>query len=182
MPKRKKGSSRRGTPHSLLGQLQNFRFLAIVIAAASALCIFEANNSTLPDETDAINPSWVLDPRNNFPDVLMELYPNRSKPRYWRGFQAALCLDFGYDVSPVCEKFRHRNMNDVRQEFARAIANGEKSNEKLFYNYAHVLLMLGESEEKVNEAIRAWRLNYPHSSLKDPRLAFQKAHDAATNR
>lgn len=165
-PKPKKASE---PPPNPFGQwIREYRFLAYVVAVTMALAVYEVNSGRRIEPSSDIKPESILNYKRNMPDVLTELYPERNGTHYWVGYQAALCMDRGF-TRQVCRKFPHQNINDVREEFERALATGEKSNEELLLNYADILVQLGESEDEINKAIRNWRINFPHSKNPTPR-------------
>lgn len=84
-----------------------------------------------------------------------EIYPERPRSESYKGLAALLT---------------EKNPQKAKEHFEAALATGFKSDEQLLYFYARTLVLLKEDPEKINAAVRNWRVNYPKSSLPDPRM------------
>ena len=87
-------------------------------------------------------------------DVLFELYPEAPMFAYFDGVDSANRGDFA----------------QAKADYERALASGTKYHEKLLYDYAANLVMLKAPPEAIDQAVKEWRWNFPHSTLRDPRI------------
>jgi len=85
-----------------------------------------------------------------------EIYPERPRSEAYKGLAALL---------------NDKNPQKAREHFEAALATGFKADEQLLYYYAQTLVLLKEDPEKINAAVRNWKVNYPRSTLPDPRTA-----------
>lgn len=159
--------------------LREYRFLAVIYSLAAVAGFFEITGLDTKYEPGLAQPEWFLDPECNLSDVAAELYPDRVGTKYYRGYQAAMCYFEGPYKSPVCNQFRRGDLTEVCALMEQALATGDKSNEQLFYYYAGLLLRTDASPEKISEAIRAWRVNFPKSGLPDPRVLYQQMQESS---
>ena len=114
-------------------------------------------------------PASLLDGEYSVAEVYAELYPKRTSSYYFRALQAHLCSRPPHRRKPECRKGAETRAATMRALLARAVDAGNRSNEKVIYNYALVLIAEGAPAEEIDASIRRWRLDHPYSSLPDPR-------------
>lgn len=140
----------------------------VAILGFAGLGLHEARTPGLGSMQEAHAPASLLNPERNLADVYNELYPERSASQYFRALQASLCGE-DRQSSPVCRRFERDTPAAMRDLLAKAVAAGNRSNEKIVYNYARALIFTGAPEGEVEAAIRRWQIDHPYSDLPDPR-------------
>jgi hypothetical protein len=149
--------------------LREYRFLAVILALALPLGIYEAFSADLPQSNSDVPAEWLLDSRRNLAQTLVELYPDRSQGYLLRAYQAGMCWDRGFQPE-VCAAFSYHDLRDVRTALQEAIEHGGAADqEQLFHFYAFTLAQFDEPPEVLDEAVRLWRKHYPYSTKPDPR-------------
>lgn len=148
--------------------LREYRFLAVILALSLPLGLYESIRGDLPTSNAEVRREWLFDTRVDLASTLVELYPNRSLGHFFRGYQASMCWDTGFDHE-VCQQFANKDPRDIRIALEEAIRHGATNEEELLHFYAFVLVQLGESPEIIDDAVRRWRTNYPYSTKPDPR-------------
>ena len=165
MSKPKKDSE--SLPNPIPQWIREYRFLTVVVALTLVLAVIELNSSDSAVSKDVIKPDWVLNHKHNLPDVFSDLYPERSGTHYWNGLQAAACFDRDF-TRKVCEKFDKQDDQAIRKQFEQSLASDSKSNEDLLRSYVQVLVQMEASQDDIDDAVRNWRKNFPHSKYPVP--------------
>ena len=181
MPKPKKASSRpashegaSGAPspapwgRRLLTAIARHRVLAAVYLVMAVSAGYEITHKEIKEISKR---QLYLDPDRNLADISAELYPNRSYSHLSRAYQAIMCEQLGFTTSPVCDQFEPGDYEAIRLELEKALAAGDKSRELMYWTYIQALLRQDEDPDKVAEAVRTWRVNFPFSKKQDPRIA-----------
>jgi hypothetical protein len=113
--------------------------------------------------TDEKDYAWELEKRNTFQNYgvtlsrsMQELYPDNADTIYLQGLQHALARN---DFLTGC------------QYFMEAYDSGVSHNEDLFYYVIDCLERQQAEPEMLQQAVTAWRRNYPHSR-KELKLRF----------
>ena len=96
--------------------------------------------------------------------ALLIRFPERPENLYVRALYAVELQQFG----------------QARQLFEQAMSQRWYTNEGFLYNYALLLIRLGESEAEVDRAAELWRKHYPHSKNPDPRGTARGVESAAS--
>lgn len=157
--------------NSSKASFREFRLLLFVGVASFLLGRWEISRS-LPTDINTVQAEWLLDSQDNLVETLDALYPNRSKANVYRALQATACFNIQY-AATVCGQFPRRDLQGLRAQWERALSIGDKDNETAYYNYACNLLQLNASDEEIEAAITAWRVNFPHSKRVHPRQLIE---------
>lgn len=152
---------------------RDHRLLAVVYLGFALLAYHESRAPGLGSIDNPQPPAWLLDPDHNIADVYAELYPERAASHFYRALQGSLCTQVGPDTSPECTAFDLTSYGELRDLLANAVATGNRSNERILYNYAVILLVSGAPRAEVDAVVRRWRRDYPYSELEDPRTAVR---------
>lgn len=147
------------------------RLFAFVLLGFALLAFHESRTPGLGSLDQGEPPEWLLDPDRNLADVYAELFPERASSYHYRALQASLCARPGFGKSPECVDFDLRNHHDERDLLGRAVATGNRSNERILYNYALNLIHTGGSASEIDAVLHRWRRDYPHSALPELRRA-----------
>lgn len=152
--------------------LHTHRLLLVVYAAGLALAMFEM---ALPEGRggEIEDPQSFLEPGINIADVSSAIYPNRAITLYYLAYQASLCTGSPASRPPECRLREPVRPGEIRDLIERSLATGNRSNELAWYNYAVVLIQERASSEKIDDAVRNWRLAFPGSPRPDPREAHR---------
>ncbi|MFT5443023.1 MAG: hypothetical protein ACI8W3_002068 [Myxococcota bacterium] len=147
--------------------IRNQRLIVVIYACALLLAYFEVN---LPPERagELDSPSAYLKPDVNIADVSASLYPERALTLYYRAYQASLCSGPVRNQPEGCRGRDRVAPGDVRTLIERSLATGNRSIEMAMYNYIHVLIQEGASEDEILAAAHRWRLSYPASAYPNP--------------
>tara|TARA_Y100001960_G_scaffold77449_1_gene82797 strand:+ start:8352 stop:9713 length:1362 start_codon:yes stop_codon:yes gene_type:complete len=134
--------------------LQKYRILCIVTLAFVGGASYEL--SYVESTSDFV--AGIAAP-NPAADVLLELYPQRLSSKC---LEADRALYLKYDLQTA------------KQNLEEALTNNFKDDPSYFYNYATILMLLGEPAEVVDEAVRQWRRNgIPVQDEYDPRIIYK---------
>jgi hypothetical protein len=144
--------------------LRRYGFLMIVYVPALSLAALEMHRRLYQDGAAPDAESAKLQSRYSFEyaKLFEEIYPESPRSESYKGLSALL---------------NEKNPQKAREHFESALATGFKSDEQLLYYYALTLVLLKEDPEKINAAVRTWRVNFPKSALPDPRTVrrYRKA-------
>ena len=136
-----------------------FRTLAVVFAVGIVVGICEYVIGTR-HERDIYG-----DPRHNFSDAMARLYPGTAEAEYLLGRKLESesirksVSGAGTQLTPDAQA----RLKEAARHYERAIEQGLKRDENLFYNYALTLVRTQADSEKLERAIAAWRKNFPYS-------------------
>jgi hypothetical protein len=113
----------------------------------------------------------ILDPGENYTDVVAALYPDAAGIMQLRATQLNLCMQARQTGRPGPRSCRQFDGKNPIEEMRKLLTRGRSSSkhiEELYYDYIQLLMLNGAGRKEVERAVAEWRENFPLSELPDP--------------
>lgn len=148
---------------------RNYRNLAIIYGVALVVWIGEYRRRMKEEDV-------FVAPDSRYAQVASELYPDRCEPEFYQGFRVQRPAELeltqqaqGTDplhVEQLVAEYQ-KKLKIAAEHYQRSIQGGLVSREELFYYHAVSLIYLRADAAQIDQAIAAWRRNYPYSRRED---------------
>ncbi len=125
-------------------------YVPLVVAALAA--VVAARELNLDFSADPIEDSMSLP---DDADIRVALWPEDAN---------------SYHIRNIRARFFRFDLQEAREILEEGLRHGLKAEEKLFYEYAYVLILMNARQNEIDEAVALWQHYYPTSIKTDPRL------------
>jgi tetratricopeptide (TPR) repeat protein len=130
--------------------LREFKSLGVIYGIAAVFALLEVSN--YHQDGPPVHDTVQEDPEavQRIAHVYQALYPERAS---------------SYELQGQIQ-LRRQQYSKAKRLFEKAMATS--NTERLLHEYAKALILNNESDDKIEDAIKTWRWNYPNSENPEP--------------
>jgi|CXWL01.1.fsa_nt_gi hypothetical protein len=135
----------------------SYRSLLLIYGLAVFVGLGEYFQIFRPDDTGS-----YVDPVDNFPETITNLYPDRAENHYHLGRRAELSIPGGVTIAEF-----QRYQLEIAEHYRQCLKAGLRSDENVIYHYALALMRIEADPAEVEAAIEQWHRDFPTSKRRD---------------